>query len=67
MITYTYQYKIKPTKQQIQQFDQYLDICRNVDNYAHAERKAWLESRKSRIDCCWIVSEYIITARCTIS
>jgi putative transposase len=28
MITYTYQYKIKPTKQQIRQFEEYLDICR---------------------------------------
>jgi putative transposase len=62
MITYTYQYKIKPTKQQIKQFEQYLDICRNVYNFAHAERKALLESRKSRIDCCSIHSEYIIPA-----
>ena len=63
MITYTYQYKIKPTKQQIRQFEQYLDICRSVYNYAHAERKAWLESRKSRVDCCSIISEYIIPAQ----
>ncbi|MBE9171469.1 transposase [Pleurocapsales cyanobacterium LEGE 06147] len=62
MITYTYRYKLKPTKQQIRQFEQYLDICRSVSNYAHAERKAWLESRKSRVDCCSIVSEYIIPA-----
>ena len=62
MITYTYVYKIKPTQQQIRQFEQYLDICRSVYNFAHAERKAWLESRKSRIDCCSIVSEYIIPA-----
>ena len=62
MITYTYQYKIKPTQQQIKQFEQYLDICRSVYNYAHAERKAWLESRKSKIDRCSIVSEYIIPA-----
>lgn len=60
MITYTYQYKIKPNKQQVRQFEQYLDICRSVYNFAHAERKAWLESRKSRIDCCSIISEYII-------
>ncbi len=30
MITYTYRYKIKPTKQQLRQFEQYLDICRSV-------------------------------------
>ncbi len=62
MIVLTYRYKIKPTKQQIKQFDQYLDICRSVYNFAHAERKAWLESRKSRIARCSIVSEYIIPA-----
>ena len=62
MITFTYRYKIKATKQQIRQFEQYLDICRSVYNYAHAQRKAWLESRKSRVDCCSIVSEYIISA-----
>ncbi|MDJ0681543.1 MAG: helix-turn-helix domain-containing protein [Xenococcaceae cyanobacterium MO_167.B52] len=44
MITFTHRYKIKPTKQQVKQFEQYLDICRGVYNYAHAERKAWLES-----------------------
>ncbi len=62
MIVLTYRYKIKPTKQQIKDFDQYLDICRSVYNFAHAERKAWLESRKSRIDRCSIISEYIIPA-----
>ena len=62
MITFTYQYKIKPTKQQIRQIEQYLDICRSVYNYAHGERKAWLESRKSLVDRCSIQSEYIIPA-----
>ncbi len=62
MITFTYQYKIKPTKQQVRQIEQYLDICRSVYNYAHAERKAWLESRKSLVDRCSIQSEYVIPA-----
>ena len=62
MITYTYQYKIKPTKAQVRQFEQYLSICRSVYNYAHGERKAWLESRKCLIDRCSIKSEYIILA-----
>nr|MDJ0533312.1 transposase [Xenococcaceae cyanobacterium MO_207.B15] len=65
MILLTYSYKIKPTKQQIKQFEQYLDICRSVYNFAHAERKAWLQSRKSKIDRCSIVSEYIIPADAT--
>ena len=62
MITYTYRFKIKPTACQIKQFEQYLSVCRSVYNYAHAERKAWLESRKSLLDRCSIHSEYIIPA-----
>jgi putative transposase len=62
MIKLTYQYKIKPTKQQIRQFELYLNICRGVYNYALAEKKAWLQSRKSPVNCCSIVSEYIIPA-----
>ncbi len=65
MITFTYRYKIKPNKQQIRQFEQYLDICRSVYNFALAERKAWLESRKSKVDRCSIISEYIIPADTT--
>ena len=60
MITYAYRYKIKPTQNQIRQFEQYLSICRSVYNFAHAERKAWIESRKSQVDRCSIESEYII-------
>ncbi len=62
MITFTYRFKIKPTKQQTRQIEQYLNICRGVYNYAHAQRKAWLESRKSNVDRCSIISEYIIRA-----
>ncbi len=62
MITYAYRYKIKPTQQQIRQFEQYLSICRSVYNFAHAERKAWLKSRKCLVDRCSISSEYIIPA-----
>jgi putative transposase len=62
MITYAYRYKIKPTQQQIRQFEQYLSICRSVYNFAHAERKSWLESRKCQVDRCSIKSEYIIPA-----
>jgi putative transposase len=62
MITCAYRYKIKPTQNQIKQFEQYLSICRSVYNFAHAERKAWLESRKCHVDRCSISSEYIIPA-----
>jgi putative transposase len=57
MITYAYRYKIKPTQNQIRQFEQYLSICRSVYNFAHAERKAWLESRKCLADRCSISAE----------
>ncbi len=62
MITFTYQYKIKQTQQLLRQIEKYLDIRRDVYNYVHAERKAWLESLKSRGDRCSIVSDYIIPA-----
>jgi len=62
MIKLTYQYKIKPTKEQIRQFEFYLNVCRGVYNYALSERKAWLNSRKSSFNCCSIISEYIISA-----
>ena len=60
MITYTYCFKIKPTKQQKIQFEQYLDICRSVYNFAHKERLDYLESRKCQVDRCSIKYEYII-------
>ena len=57
----TYDYKLKPTKSQIQQFETYLETCRKVYNYALRERKDWVNSRKSPINACSIHSEYIIS------
>ncbi len=62
MITVTYQYKLKPTKQQIKTFNQWLDTCRKVWNFALRERKDWVNSRKSPINSCSIGAEYIIPA-----
>ncbi len=62
MITVTYQYKLKPTKKQIQTFNQWLDICKTVWNFALRERKDWVNSRKSLINSCSLKSEYIIPA-----
>ena len=61
MITYTHRFKIKPNKQQIRQFEQYLDICRSVYNFAHRERLDYLESRKCQVNCCSTKHEYIIS------
>ncbi len=61
MISFTYEFKLKPTKKQIQDIEIYLDICRSVYNWNHGERKDWIKSRKSSIDRCSIEREYIIS------
>ena len=62
MISFTYEFKLKPTKKQIQDIEMYLEICRSVYNWNHGERKDWIESRKSLFDRCSIEKEYIISA-----
>ncbi|WP_293073291.1 transposase [Okeania sp. SIO3B5] len=62
MITLTYQYKLKPTQHQEAEINQILDVCKSVYNYALRERKDWLSSRKSPINSCSILTEYIIHA-----
>ncbi len=60
MISFTYEYKLKPTKKQIKDIEMYLEVCRAVYNWNHRERKDWIQSRKSPIDRCSIIQEYII-------
>ncbi|MDC0835872.1 transposase [Geitlerinema sp. CS-897] len=62
MITLTYEYKLKLTKQQAEQIDHDLEVCRKVWNYALRERKDWMASRKCSIDACSLRSEYIMPA-----
>ena len=62
MITLTYQYKLQQTQQQEAEINHILDVCRSVYNYALRERKDWLNSRKSPINSCSIITEYIIPA-----
>ncbi|MDJ0899567.1 MAG: transposase, partial [Xenococcus sp. MO_188.B8] len=62
MISFTYEYKLKPTKKQIQDIEMYLEVSRAVYNWNHGERKDWIQSRKIPIDRCSIVQEYIIPA-----
>jgi putative transposase len=62
VITLTYQYKLKLNRQQTQEIEHILGVCKSVYNYALAERKHWLNSRKSPVNSCSIVSEYIIPA-----
>ncbi|WP_443029222.1 helix-turn-helix domain-containing protein [Spirulina sp. CS-785/01] len=37
-----------------------IDVCRTVWNYALRERKDWSASRKSDVNSCSIIAEYII-------
>ena len=62
MIALTYQYKLRPSKQQEAEINQIIDVCKSVYNYALRKRKDWLSSRKSLINSCSIISEYIIPA-----
>jgi putative transposase len=62
MLTLTYEYKLKPTKQQIEDIENILTVCRKVWNYALRERKDWVNSRKCKANTCSLEYEYIIKA-----
>ena len=62
MLNLTYEYKLIPTNAQRKAFDQWLEICRQVYNFALRERKDWVNSRKCDINSCSIKQEYIIPA-----
>ncbi|MEA5567204.1 transposase [Anabaena sp. UHCC 0399] len=62
MLTLTYEYKLKPTKQQIEDIENILTVCRKVWNYALRERKDWVNSRKCKVNACSLECEYIIKA-----
>jgi putative transposase len=61
MINMLWEFKLKPTPEQVAIIEQTLDVCRRVWNFALRERKDWLNSRKSPINNCSIVQEYIIS------
>lgn len=60
MITLTYEFKLETTPEVASSFDEWLEICRKVWNYALRERKDWVNSRKCDINSCSLVQEYII-------
>ena len=62
MLTRTYEFKLKPTAEQASIFESWLVACRQVYNYALAERKAWVNSRKCEINACSIEQEYTVPA-----
>lgn len=60
MLNLTYEYRLIPADRQRETFDQWLNICRKVYNFALRERKDWVNSRKCDISSCSIKQEYII-------
>lgn len=60
MLNLTYNYKIIPTKEQIEKIELNLTVCKSVWNYALAERKLWYNSRSCQVNACSIRSEYIV-------
>jgi putative transposase len=62
MLNLTYSYRIYPDLDQEMQMLNWLEQCRRVYNYALAERKDWMNSRKCAVNACSIKQEYIIPA-----
>ena len=60
MLTLTYSFKLKPNKEQIRIIERTLEVSRKVWNFALAQIKDWYKSRKSPVNYCSLVSEYII-------
>jgi putative transposase len=58
----TWEFKLKPTAEQVSEIEHILSVCRKVWNFALRERKDWLNSRKSPINACSIDREYILSA-----
>lgn len=58
----THEYKLEPTQEQAEEMTHWLNICRGVWNYALAERRDWIASRKCDINACSIRQEYILPA-----
>ena len=59
MLTLSYEFKLKPTQEQVQEIEHILAVCRQVWNHALRSRKDWIKSRKSPVNACSLVSEYI--------
>ncbi|MEH1920590.1 RNA-guided endonuclease InsQ/TnpB family protein [Nostoc sp.] len=51
-----YQYRLRPTSQQIATFESWLELCRRQYNYRLAERFSWWENNRCDVDRCSIIS-----------
>jgi putative transposase len=48
----SYQYRLKPTREQAEKIDKTLDMLRHQYNYQLAQRFHWYEQNRSPIDRC---------------
>jgi putative transposase len=55
MIT-AHQYKLRPNKEQASQFDDWLGLLRMQYNWRRAEQFNWVESTRSPVNACSLVS-----------
>ncbi|MDJ0744965.1 MAG: transposase [Xenococcaceae cyanobacterium MO_167.B27] len=60
MLNLTYNYKLQPSKKQIEIIDHNLAVCKSVWNHALYQRKLWYSSRKCDINKCSLISEYVV-------
>ena len=60
MLNLTYNYKLEPTKKQIELIEHNLDVCKSVWNHALYQRKLWHNSRSCRRNSCSLFQEYVI-------
>ena len=60
MLNITWEFKLIPTAEQVEEIERTLGICRKVWNYALRERKDWINSRKSPLNACSLSREYVI-------
>ncbi|MEL6555438.1 MAG: transposase [Cyanobacteria bacterium J06621_11] len=62
MLILTHEYKLKSTKQQVEEMQHILNVCCSVWNYALRERKDWSAARQCLINACSTCGEYILPA-----
>lgn len=52
----TYQYRLRPTKQQVAQLEEWLETCRRTYNRMLGERFDWWENNRCAVNSCSIIS-----------
>ncbi len=55
----TYQYRIKPSDEQVSILENWMELLRRHWNFALGQRLDWLNSTRCQINCCSIISEQI--------